>query len=92
MRKEEKTKKLAKKILDKMLEKYNIDTDYVGQNQEIDGVKWFEYYTFTTEEFEQWKDWAIKEIRKTMRWSKKRSESEFGYLNLMFGLKIEDNV
>lgn len=89
---ENKAQKLAKKILDKMLEKYNIDTEYVAQNQEIDGIKWYDHYTFTQDEFEEWANWSIKEIRKTMRWNKKRAENEFGYLNLMFGLKIENNV
>ena len=53
-------------------------------------IPWNQYYTFKTEEqFQEWKSFCILEIVSKLKVSKKEAESEFNWLNLMYGLKQE---
>ena len=47
-------------LINKMLEKYNIDIDYVINNPNIENVPWYQYYTFTKEEHDQWEEFFYK--------------------------------
>lgn len=50
-------------------------------------VVWHKYYTFKTkEEYDQWKSWAIREIRLDLKMNKKQAETEFAWFDLSFGL------
>jgi len=90
MKKERNNKVILTTILNKMLEKYNVDIEYVKQNPEIEGDLWFQHYTMTQEEFNTWKIWVMNYFKSTYisRFNRKR---EFDSINLMWGLKIKDN-
>lgn len=90
MKKERDANVMLKTILNKMLEKYNIDVDHVKKYPEIAGVPWYQYYTLTTKEAEEWKRWSL-EYLKTTRIPKRMHEIEFAWLNLMWGLKTQDD-
>lgn len=78
-------------LINIMLKKYNVDYDYIVKNQTIEGLPWFEYYTFTTLEndfFER--DAKVYLKSKFKRWSKKTINREFNWFRLMWGLKIKD--
>jgi hypothetical protein len=83
----EKTEKLVRDSIDKMMEiaghkeRYN---DLVGR----DG--WYAEMTMTKEQNDQWRDWFVAEAKSVLKWSKTVSLKEFSWLNLMYGLKIEE--
>ena len=90
MKKEKDNTKIIETILNKMLEKYGIDLEYIKAHQEIDGREWFQHYTMTQEEYETWKAWALEYLKST-HIRKERREKEFEWLNLIWGLKIHED-
>ena len=84
MRKD-KRHELVCRILNKQLEKYGLTVDSPEIQED-----WYDKYTQTEAEYEEWKRSSIEDIRKTMRWNKKLSEGEFAMLDLMYGLKVEE--
>jgi hypothetical protein len=82
---------VQKEIINAMLKKYNVDIEYVYKNPIIEGQPWYQYYTMSTEEHKVWSEWAIKLIRKRLRYNKKRAEQSFAMLDLYCGLKIKDD-
>lgn len=81
---------ILRAILNKMLEKHNIDFDYVLKHQEIDGKDWFDYYTMTQAEYETWKEWSMQYLKGT-NLPESTHENEFAMVNLMWGLKIQED-
>ena len=69
------------------------ELDYVGKT--VDGVKdepdWYTNYTLTPEQHDEWKSYCLKTIKKVLRTTKHRTESEFAWLDLMYGLKVLKN-
>jgi len=78
-------------LIGKMLEKYNVTYEYILQNQKIDGVNWFQYYTFTEEEEKEFHLWFINRLTNTYRCSISLAEREYSYFNLMWGLKLKND-
>lgn len=56
--------------------------DVVGRKD-----NWFQQYTMTEAQRDEWKEWGISYIRKKKRWSKKLAEREMAFLDLYCGLK-----
>ena len=56
--------------------------DVVGRKD-----NWFQQYTRTEAQRDEWKEWGIAYIRKHKRWSKKLAEREMAFLDLYCGLK-----
>lgn len=81
---------LIKSLVDKMLEPHGVDYNYVMSNPEIEGKRWYQYYTWTYKEFDEFKVWAIKEIKKHEKVSEEIAKKKFGYFHLQFGLRIDD--
>jgi|694.fasta_scaffold00478_11 hypothetical protein len=84
----EKKEKLVKELINKMLEKHAVNYDDIKENQKIGDIEWFMYYTWTQEEYEIFKKWAIPLIKKTLRITKEGAEKEFSWFDLMWGLKV----
>jgi len=86
---------LVEKIINKALEKYNITLqDLSLERQEeirkLYGMEWYQLYTITTQEFNEWSKWATVQIKFTLKCSMKRAAEEFGYLNFNFGPVVTD--
>lgn len=75
--------------INKMLEKHGISYDFVVKNQKIDGEDWFQHYTWTEKESEVYKKWFIDRAVSDLRLSRSVAASEYQWVNLMYGLKIE---
>lgn len=75
--------------INKMLEKHNVDFDFVSKNQKIDGKEWFQHYTWTEKESEIYKKWFIDSAVSDLKMSRANAASEYQWINLMYGLKIE---
>lgn len=84
---------MGRVIIEKMLEKYNINFDYLLKHSTIDEVPWYDYYTFTTEEAAQFKAWVIEFLQKecTPKRTLKQAEKDYAWFYLEYGLKIKDD-
>lgn len=86
---------IVRLIINKQLEKYNVDYDYIKANPEIDGKPWYQYYTFDSEqEYNDWKDYCMELLTKQVRpkYSKELASKEFLWIDLMWGLKCNYSV
>jgi hypothetical protein len=89
MKKNELTDKF---IMNWWLQKYhNIDIDWLLENEPelIKTPDWYIKYAVTQEQHDEWYDWAIDIIAKTLRLSKKYAKRNFvfDYLNLSPSVK-----
>lgn len=79
-------------LINKSLEKYNVtmaDIMLLPENK-IDGVPWYQYYTFETlEEYKSWKDWCFNFLKTevTPKFTKNNFNRFWPYFDLMYGLK-----
>lgn len=55
-----------------------------------DTSEWYLKYTMTEEENEAWRAWGVKLIRKKLRMTEKRAQSEMAMFDLCFGLRIQN--
>jgi hypothetical protein len=76
---------LTKTLIDQMFIIAGHDLRY----DDVVGRKdnWFQQYTMTEAQRDEWKEWGISYIRKKKRWSKKLAEREMAFLDLYCGLK-----
>jgi aminoglycoside/choline kinase family phosphotransferase len=74
---------LAEHLIQKQLE-------YVGKTIEDIKLdeKWYNNNTLTKEQYEEWKDYSLKLIKKTIKYRKSIVEREFAMFDLMYGLKV----
>lgn len=85
------TTKLIERLVDKMLEPYGVGYEYVLANPQIEGQDWFSYYTWDTAQERDFREWAIKEIRRSLKCSKEEAKKEYDFFYLMWGLKLLPN-
>lgn len=61
-----------------------------GKKQKV--LEWWKVYFFENEEqYEQWKDWAMDQIRTHLELDERGYLNEFNYLDLVFGLNVKIN-
>lgn len=80
------TEMLAKALIDKMFEIAGHDVTYEDVVNRKDA--WYNEWTMTEEQNEEWKKWGIEYLRKKKRWPKKLAEIEMSMLNLYCGLQV----
>jgi hypothetical protein len=51
---------------------------------------WFQEWTMTVTQSEQWKKWGVEYLRKKFRISKAAAEHQMAWVNLQWGLKYND--
>jgi len=51
---------------------------------------WFFNWTLTTEQYEEFRKYAIPLLKKVFKFNKSKAEQTFGWFNLQFGLRIKD--
>jgi hypothetical protein len=83
-----KERQLLKELIDKMFE-------IAGHNlkfEDVEGRKdnWFQQYTMTEIQNEEWKEWGTKLLAKKRRYGKKLADREMRMLDLYCGLKINN--
>lgn len=80
----------VKLIIDKELQKYNVDMYYVMEHPIINGENWCNYYTFNSEkEFNRWKKFSLKILKKAIPYADDYIlNREFSMLNLMWGIRV----
>jgi hypothetical protein len=78
---------IVKHLIDKMFEFANLDVKYddlLGRKDD-----WYAQYTMTQEQYELWREYSIKYIKKEKKVPIKQAEVEFAWFNLSYGLKVE---
>ena len=60
--------------------------DMVGREDQ-----WFNEYTMTEEQYNEWKKWGKKYLMKKLDLYAARAEKEMDWVGLMWGLKIKQN-
>jgi hypothetical protein len=75
---------LVRACINKELEPYGVDYDFVKENPVILGVDWYQFYTFKEGEYEKWREFCLKLFKKKY---KLRYEERFSMFDLMYGLK-----
>jgi hypothetical protein len=88
-RKRDKDTLILKELIDKMFELAGHDLKF----EDVEGRKdhWFQEYTMTEAQNEEWRDWGIKLIMKKRRYNKYLADREMRMLDLYCGLKISDS-
>lgn len=89
MKRGDKNKLILKELIDKMFE-------IAGHSLKFEDVEgrtdnWFQQYTMTEAQNEEWRDWGTKLIMKKKRYNKFLADREMRMLDLYCGLKISDS-
>jgi hypothetical protein len=89
MKREDKNKLVLKELIDKMFEMAGHDLKF----EDVEGRKdnWFQQYTMTEAQNEEWREWGIKLIMKKRRYNRYLADREMRMLDLYCGLKISDS-
>jgi hypothetical protein len=84
--------KINRKNLYDHLVKYELNV--IGKT--IEEVKedkwWFSNNTFTTEQHEEFKKYAIELIKKTLKLGEKKAKLQFSWFDLQYGLKVDEKI
>jgi hypothetical protein len=83
---------VVRHLINKELEQYKVDYDYVNDVnfREKHSCEWYEYYRFNTkQDYDEWKNYCVAFLTTniTPKISKKRALEIFAWLDLMWGLK-----
>ena len=86
---QDKNKLILKELIDKMFE-------IAGHHLKFEDVEgrtdnWFQQYTMTEAQNQEWRDWGTKFISKKRRMGNKLASREMAMLDLYCGLKISDS-
>jgi len=85
----DKERLILKELIDKMFELAGYDLKF----EDVEGRKdnWFQQYTMTEAQNQEWRDWGTNFLNKKRRWGKKLADREMRMLDLYCGLKISDS-
>ena len=89
MKRADKNKLILKELIDKMFEIAGHPLKFEDVEGRTDN--WFQQYTMTEAQNEEWRDWGIKLIMKKRRYNKYLADREMRMLDLYCGLKISDS-
>ena len=86
---EDKDRLILKELIDKMFEIAGHDLKFEDVEGRTDN--WFQQYTMTEAQNEEWREWGIKLIMKKRRYNRYLADCEMRMLDLYCGLKISDS-
>ena len=84
----EKYQKAIVDIINKMFEIAGHDVSHDDVKDREDS--WFQEWTMTVEQNEEWKTWGKKYLMKELRMYAKMAEKEMSMISLMWGLKFSN--
>lgn len=85
---QEKSKMFLVDVINKMFEIAGHDVTYDDIKDRKDN--WFQEWTMTYEQGDQWKQFGISELKKRLKLNHHLAEREMGMINLMYGLKYSN--
>ena len=89
MKRQDKDKLILKTLIDKMFEIAGHPLKFEDVEGRTDN--WFQEYTMTEAQNEEWRDWGVKFISKKRRLGDKLASREMAWLDVYCGLKISDS-
>ena len=89
MKRQDKDKLILKTLIDKMFEIAGHPLKFEDVEGRTDN--WFQQYTMTEAQNEEWRDWGVRFISKKRRFGDKLASREMAWLDLYCGLKISDS-
>jgi len=89
MKRADKNKLVLKELIDKMFEIAGHPLKFEDVEGRTDN--WYQQYTMTEAQNEEWRDWGIKFIMKKHRYNKYLADRHMRMLDLYCGLKISDS-
>ena len=89
MKRADRDRLVLKELIDKMFEIAGHPLKF----EDVEGRKdnWFQQYTMTEAQNEEWRNWGTKFIMKKRRYNKFLADREMRMLDLYCGLKISDS-
>jgi len=86
---QDKERLILKELIDKMFE----ISGYSLKFEDVEGRtdNWFQRYTMTEAQNEEWREWGIKLLMKKKRYKKNYADRSIRMLDLYCGLKISDS-
>lgn len=89
MKRADRDRLVLKELIDKMFEIAGHPLKF----EDVEGRKdnWFQQYTMTEAQNEEWREWGTKLIMKKRRYNKFLADREMRMLDLYCGLKISDS-
>lgn len=94
---EEKAHQINIDLINLMMEKFGITYDDIMSHLDdkkrwkIDGKDWYQYYSFTKAEADEFRKKGVDLIRKKLNITKKSAEKEMAWWYLFTGLTISDD-
>jgi hypothetical protein len=85
---DEKEKQMVVDMINKMFEIAGHDVTYDDIKDRKDN--WFQEWTMTEAQYDEWKDWGKKYLMKKFRYFSKYAERQMAMIGLMWGLKFSD--
>lgn len=85
---QEKSKMFLVDVINKMFEIAGHDVTYDDIKDRKDN--WFQEWTMTYEQGDQWKQFGILELKKRLKLNQHLAEREMAMINLMYGLKYSN--
>lgn len=85
---EQKREQALVNIINKMFEIAGHQVTYEDIKDRKDN--WFQEWTMTVEQNEEWQEWGRKYLMKTFRTASKRAEMEMQWTSLAYGLKFSN--
>ena len=91
---------LVEELINKMLEPYGVDKQWVIDNSEkiydkegrpiemkIEGVPWYQHFTWSEDQEKAWCNYAVTRLRKELKFTKPYATRYVTMLSLNWGLK-----
>lgn len=85
---EQKKEKLLIDILNKMFKIAGHDVTFEDIKDRKD--EWFNNWTMTEEQYEEWKKWGTKQIMKRLKYNDVYAERQMSMIGVNWGLKFQD--
>ena len=87
MKRADKKQQVAQTLINEMFK-------IAGHNVTFEDIKgrqdnWYQQWTMTAEQNDQWKEWGVGYITKEMKMVKKLAEKEMSWFSLNYGLKLD---
>lgn len=80
--------RILKHLINKMFEYAHIPQTYDDIKDRKD--EWYQEYTMTQEQSNAFKDYAIRYLKRELKTSYYKADTEYQWFDLMYGLKISD--
>lgn len=80
---------IVRALIDRMFEVAGHDVKYVDLIGRTD--EWYQQYTMTREQCDEWMKWGTHYIRTKKRCTKAMAEQQMAWFNVGYGLKIQES-